>query len=341
MRPNKLTIYHLYKKHQKASGVRNVVNNLDYEEFGYSTSYVTKYREFFKKKKSRSDLFFIHGLHNKMLFLGLFFSLLGFKIILIPHGQFSINSSSKEEKFVNIIWRLIVKKAISRAYKIQFLNQSERLYFFVQVPEKKILLAGNGINKNYLIMKPKNTKSKDIIIGYIGRINEDQKQIISLVRKFIEFNKDGRNQSIRLKICGPDSECKKELSEILRNSNSQPIKLLNAVYSDDEKKSLIDTFDYAILPSKFEGEPIFALEAAARAVPTIATLNSNVSNIFKTTKLNRFVSVDEIISFIFSNDFLSYHQDEFLNESTKTLKEAKKRTWHHQKMNILKSLSIL
>jgi len=172
----------------------------------------------------------------------------------------------------------------------------------------------NGIDEN-LIFKENKTGE---YIAYIGRIDLYNKGLDLLIDAFSDIN-------IPLYIAGKGKDEKKLLEMIDKKGLKNKIKFVGFL-TEKEKIDFIKNSRFIIMPSRFEGQGIVALEAAALGKPMVVSdipelnyvVKSGFGISFKSENIN---DLKEKLLFMWKNDYL-------IQEMTKKGKEfAKEYTW--------------
>jgi glycosyltransferase involved in cell wall biosynthesis len=177
----------------------------------------------------------------------------------------------------------------------------------------------NGVKKNKI--KKKNYFNKPLKFLYIGRIDENQKGLLS-------FFSLKMNTNAIFNLYGPDSKTKKELLKL----NHPNLLIHDSVYELKEKEALFIEHDFAFLPSYFEGLPIFGLEVLSHGLPLICTNSCNLNFLGKSKSLIIVENQKEIINFIQNINVRDYDRSEMFDAAKFVVKDL---SWDKIKQKII------
>lgn len=211
------------------------ITNLQFRQFA-----VKKFRGFSIVKENLNDYIKEFDIVVVMFdirwisFMSLLFGKRNSRILLWGHG-YSNNSSG----FILKIRRFLALKSNGIIF---YDDNRKELFSNTSVLKNKSFTAVNTlVVKNHGI----STVTKRNSILFVGRINR-QKQVIDLLRAFILIIKDIPND-IDLVIVG-DGEYKKELLDEAGKTNRSNIRILNAVYDEEQIKALYDNALVSVIP---------------------------------------------------------------------------------------------
>lgn len=134
-------------------------------------------------------------------------------------------------------------------------------------------------------------RSEYLRVGYLGRLQQKQKNVLVLVPFFNTLIKDVKNAKLIIKGDGPELPAIK--SQISKYKLDSYVTLLS--WSDDIE-SFFSNIDILILPSYFEGVSLVMLQSLIRHVPVIGTNNGDFRDVlpdfalFNLNDLNSFVT---------------------------------------------------
>jgi hypothetical protein len=242
---------------QSFSGINYVVRGIhqDGEYFYDSKSFLS----FVKTVRINKEcLIIVHGIFNiYSLIIPLFFY--SQKLHLILHGQSQYETRSLKKWF----WNKFLVSIIHKYDVIQYLSLNERANCKLNLNHQNTTIIPNGISIPTL--KPVSSFNKKIKVLYIGRIDETQKGLLS-------FFKLKPRLDFEFHVYGPNSKT----CALLKDLHLNNLFIHNPVYDKSEKEKLFLSHDFAILPSHFEGFPIFALECMAHGLHLFHTINCNL-----------------------------------------------------------------
>ena len=180
--------------------------------------------------------------------------------ILAPHDVYHPNMFKKNPHLKWPYWHLLEKSLLKNALAIQLLEKNQSKW-----------LDKLGVNKKYIEV-PNGTYGEDILsesilqwntnnipkVFYFGRIDSHHKGLDILLDAFAQVT---QNSNIQLTIQGPDNGDKKKLEkqayELLHLKN---VSFIKPEYDKSASLVIADS-DIFVLPSRFEGFGIAALEA--------------------------------------------------------------------------------
>jgi glycosyltransferase involved in cell wall biosynthesis len=142
-------------------------------------------------------------------------------------------------------------------------RQQLKFNFFV----KKIAIVPNFISLNDITESPYK-KPSTLRLGYLGRLENRQKNVLGLVPLFLSILK--KHPSAKLIIQG-EGPSRPDLFNLIKyNSIEGSVDL--RPWQDDVERFYSDV-DIVLLPSKYEGVSLVMLQALLRSKPVIATNN--------------------------------------------------------------------
>jgi glycosyltransferase involved in cell wall biosynthesis len=219
------------------------------------------------------------------------FATFGFRWWYTPHGM--LESWSMEQKRLKkfIYFNLVEKVLIKRATVIRAVGKPEQENL-KRLTDREIQLIPNGIEESLKI----GDKSFNLPRRYLflSRLNH-KKGIIPLIDAWNSSSLAG-NSETELFIAGPDDGELKNLEQMLSLYPNGNIKYVGAVYGD-EKKQLLESSHFFLLPSLSEGFPTSVLEAMQHGAIPLITEGCNFPEAFEADMAIRIgTSIKEIKS---------------------------------------------
>ncbi|MCP4724886.1 MAG: glycosyltransferase family 4 protein [bacterium] len=130
--------------------------------------------------------------------------------------------------------------------------------------DKSIRCIYTGIDKDLFNTVPEDSD----YIAFLGRIDLYMKGLDTLIEAFSKIS--GKGLKLRIAGSGPQKNIDKLKSLIHDHSLENEVQLEGRI-SDEEKKELLRKARFLVMPSRFEGWGIAAIEASACAKPVIGT----------------------------------------------------------------------
>lgn len=261
------------------SGILIDTNNtvIDYPVF---TTQQVKSGDISKLPKpfNKPDLVVFHGIYFPY-FCKVTKYLLQLKIpyVIVPHG--SLTSFAQQKKYLKkMLGNLIFfNKFIKNSVAIQYLTIEEQQNSSVW--ENKSYVCGNGMYLHNNVKLNSLGKKKKFNLTFIGRMDPFHKGIDVLIEACNSISEDMRKNKIELSIFGTNYQNGKDViyDLIKRYKLEDIVKLGGPLYGDDKIEQLTNT-DVFVLTSRFEGQPLGAMEALAMGIPAILTPGTNMAD---------------------------------------------------------------
>lgn len=229
-----------------------------------------------KKEIIKSDPATVFHLHGGWIpvfsSLGKFLHKNQRKYVVTPHGAYNIVAMEKSELRKKMYFHFFEKNFIENASKIHCIGESEIDGLQTIFPNNKSILIPYGFDSinSYSSI---NSDKKEIIFGFVGRLDIHTKGLDILVESFAEFCKVYPNS--KFWIIGDGKEKNDLLALINLHQVSDKIILFGSKFGA-EKNNLIQKMDVFVHPSRNEGLPVSVIEAANFAKPCIVTKNTNI-----------------------------------------------------------------
>lgn len=210
----------------------------------------------------------IHIIHSHLLCSNFYGRIVAFlihkPIIITEHGLYS--------KFKTILINLILSHFV---YKIVCVSNGVKTSLIKQgINKKKLIVIYNGINLHLFKHNKQNFKTKNLNLGFVGRL-VPEKNIFSLLDLMPRIINEFKN--VNLLIVG-DGILRKKIQNYIDNLNLSSHIKIAGYKQNKEVVKLLKKIDLLILPSDKEGLPISVLEAMASGLPVVATDVGGVSD---------------------------------------------------------------
>jgi glycosyltransferase involved in cell wall biosynthesis len=212
-----------------------------------------------------NTLIMTHGAWQYPTRWGYEFARLGFRWWYVPHGMLEPWSMSQKRNKKYIYFNLIEKRLIKKAEVIRAVGKPEQ-FNLSQLTGREILLIPNGVPDTFTqAQKTFNFPRKYL---FMSRLHH-KKGVIPLMNAWISSSLN-QNTAFELIIVGPDDGEGEKLQQILNTQKKGNIRYIGAVYGE-EKKVLLESCHFFILPSQSEGFPTSVVEAMQQGlIPLIS-----------------------------------------------------------------------
>ncbi|WP_278548720.1 glycosyltransferase family 4 protein [Paraclostridium bifermentans] len=202
--------------------------------------------------------------------------------VIIYHGPYSNGEKLNHKIFTKIYDFLFLKKIIKSVDSVITKSKLASDYMkkkgFRNISTVGVGLDIDKFNKNSKndsvesIIKNQIDKSKDKILLYVGRLDDDKKNIRFLIdiMKFINM----KNKDVKLMLVGSCSDVKKkELCDYTKDNNlNSNIIFINSI-KQDELPELYKLADVFVLPSVYEIFGMVILESMYFNLPVVSSVN--------------------------------------------------------------------
>ncbi len=215
-----------------------------------------------------TDIIVTHGCWQFPTRLGRALQKKGFRWIYVPHGMLEPWSMQHKRWKKWLYFKLVENRLSKQANVVRAVGAAEQQNLY-KVFGKSVVLVENGVKI------PATVPQKQIApirFLFMARLHF-KKGIVPLVQAWHQVMKD--QQHLQLVIAGPDEG---ELTAI-QPFFTDNIQYVGAVYGE-EKKQLLATSHYYVLPSLSEGFPVSVLEAMSYGCIPIITEGCNFSTVF-------------------------------------------------------------
>jgi glycosyltransferase involved in cell wall biosynthesis len=215
---------------------------------------------------------------------------LGYKWWYVPHGMLEPWSMQQKQLKKFIYFNLVERSLIKKAELVRAVGKPEQENL-KRLLKRDIQLIPNGIP----ITRAAEKKSFDFPRKYLfmSRLHH-KKGVLPLVEAW-HTSALNHNPEFELIIAGPDDGELEKLQNILNLHPGRNIRYAGAVYGE-EKKALLNSSHFFILPSQSEGFPTSVVEAMQSGLIPIITEGCNFPEAFEADMaIKTGISVEEIL----------------------------------------------
>lgn len=179
--------------------------------------------------------------------------------ILAPHDVYHPNMFKQNSHLKWIYWYLLEKSLLQNALAIQLLETNQSKWLNKLLVKKKYIEVPNGtygedIRSESVLQWNINKRAK---VFYFGRIDSHHKGLDILLDAFAKVS---QTYDIQLAIQGPDRGDRKNLEKQADELDLKNVSFIKPEYDKSASLVIADS-DIFVLPSRFEGFGIAALEA--------------------------------------------------------------------------------
>lgn len=239
----------------------------------------------------------IHGGREPMLpGLGRALRRRGIPYAVTVHGRFShvYDPSGRLMKRNTALYlRVFERSLLEGAHFVQALSDEEAAIFRRIAPRARIRVIGNGAYSSRLGDTPPSPAPHGVStayphFGYCGRYAIAHKGLDLLLEGFASYHKAGGKGHLTMMGTGPARE---ELARVAeRLGIAGQLRILGPSFGA-ARDALLRECDYFVVPSRFEGVPLAALEAALLGLPLIVTAGSGLRSLVMAERAG--ISIDE------------------------------------------------
>ncbi|NQV72236.1 glycosyltransferase [bacterium] len=232
--------------------------------------------------KSISVLNSIFSVKNNVL--ALFFNMFRQPYVVAPHLELSERLFAKNRITKWVYWNLIEKWSLRMAVGVHLLDERQRDRLrFLGVPTPSFS-SPNGVLDSILDATPEMTWSDTgpVQFHFFGRIEARTKGLDMLLTAVSRISAD---HSIEVFIQGPDCGDLQSLeAEVVKMRLESVVHFVPPDYSSNPI-DIMSQYDVFILPSRFEGFPVAAVEAMVAARPIVMTDVGGLAPVIRANEL--------------------------------------------------------
>lgn len=184
------------------------------------------------------------------------------RFILTPHGQYTdaaMNRSLKKRVFFHIF----DSKVVNLSSAVHIIGHTEENDYITRNARRWQLIP-NGCTPQ----PPCKATGRQLIFGYLGRMDATQKGLDTLIQAFAFHRQQGGRGTLRLAGDGADLAALQELTRQLGVANE--VEFTGKVFGE-RKQQFLNACAFFLHPSRWDVVPTACMEAAASGVPLIVS----------------------------------------------------------------------
>jgi glycosyltransferase involved in cell wall biosynthesis len=226
--------------------------------------------------------FHIHGARNPALWS----LILRLREKAIPyamtiHGHYShlFDRTDSVRRYLSAFYlRHVERHILERACFVQALTEAECKFIRRIAPRARVELVSNGAYSSRLEGKPPppqraSPSANFPIFGYLGRYSVEHKGLDLLIAGFTRYRRAGGIG--RLELVGTGSARDQIAAEVHKLGIAEFVDVCGPRFGEEKARTLA-AWDYFVMPSRFEGVPLGAIEAALAGLPLIVTAETGL-----------------------------------------------------------------
>jgi len=251
----KLPVYHRLRRPLKGINLFFKQDCLKVFQKGPFFKFPSFLKAIHKILKFKPDLIIAGPLPTTIVLYAEFIKKITHSKLLINASFHPTDSDFKQKPLIN---------ALKKADFLWTLTQSETDYFIknFNIDPKKIILAGNGIDSEFLSKTPKLNKNNILFVGSFSA----HKRIDLLIKSFSDLNSE-----TTLTIAGQKTLFYPQIKKLINSLDPKIKSQINFLFNFDQKDlaKIIDNCSVLVLPSIQESFGLVVIEAWARQKPVI------------------------------------------------------------------------
>lgn len=255
-------------------------------------------------------------------------------IVLTPHGQYiteAMNISLKKR----IFFYFFDSKVIQNADIIHLIGRKEH-NSYIKNNNKNIRFIPNGC-ESFNNVLPK----RDLVFGYLGRLEIRQKGLDVLVKAFGEYIRNGGSGVLKIAGDGPN---KNELEVLVKDEKIEKDVSFEGILYDGDKWRFLENSAFFLHPSSWDVIPTACMEAASCYVPLIITEETNLGEYILKYQSGYIINkyVKDIVEKLFTAEELFKKDDEYEKMCMNSYKMIQKElNWDNIGQRFIKELYII
>lgn len=188
-------------------------------------------------------------------------------IVLTPHGQY-IDTAMQISLKKRVFFHLFDAKVIRLVSFVHLIGKSEMNSYVLKYAQRCVLIP----NACYPKILP-SVASRELVFGYMGRLEIEQKGVDMLVASFLAYKSRGGGGVLRIAGEGAD---KAHLVAMVRESTFPgSVSFVGVVY-DEQKWAFLRSCAFFCHFSRWDVFPTSVLEAASVGIPLLLTNATNM-----------------------------------------------------------------
>ncbi|NNM74080.1 glycosyltransferase [Enterovirga aerilata] len=224
----------------------------------------------------RRTFFHIHGAREPLLLpVCRALNRAGIPYAVTVHGRYShlVEMPGLRRGLSRLYLHLCERRALERAQFVQAVSERERMIIARIAPASRIKVVPNAafslaLDGRLPVPLRRASSRAPLRFGYLGRYAIEHKGLDILLRGFARYRRQGGTGELELFGTGP---ARKEIADLARELDLGSCVRIGAALFGDGKARAFGRWDYFVQPSRYEGSPIGALEAALSGLPLLVT----------------------------------------------------------------------
>jgi len=224
-------------------------------------------------------------------------------IVLTPHGQY-VNEAMKKSIKKRVFFSFFDSRVIQSADIIHLIGKTE-YNNYIKNNNQNIRFIPNGCNiGNYEL------RERNLVFGYLGRLEIMQKGLELLIRAFGDYRNNGGIGILCIAGDGPDKEM---IENLIKEENIERNVFFEGVLYDEKKWQFLRSVAFFLHPSLWDVIPTACMEAASCCVPLIVTEETNLGEYVSRYKSGYVVNteVNDLSEKLFEAEKLYNRPDEY------------------------------
>lgn len=190
------------------------------------------------------------------------------RVVLTPHGQY-VDEAMRRSLKKRIFFHFFDRQVIKLVDAVQVIGHTEINHYITSNACEYHVIPNGGPSCHTIT----SLLERQLVFGYLGRMEIAQKGLDVLVRAFAFYRKQGGKGILQIGGAGNDQEILEKLTQEMGVSSS--VCFIGKVFGKD-KLQFLQKCAWFVHPSRWDVLPTACLEAASCGVPLIVSHETNL-----------------------------------------------------------------
>jgi glycosyltransferase involved in cell wall biosynthesis len=231
---------------------------------------------------SRAQFFHIHSARQPLLVpIVWWLRKRGIPYAMTIHGRYSHvfdDNKSLKRRLSTLYLRQVERRILEGAQFVQGVSAAECDIIRRIAPKARVILVPNAAYSSHFEGVPPAPgrtapSSRYPVFGYLGRYEIQHKGLDLLIAGFARYRAAGGKGVLELAGTGPARE---QVAALARDLGVADFVTIDGPRFGEDKTRTLASWDYFVMPSRFEGVPIGALEAGLAGLPLLVSVETGL-----------------------------------------------------------------